>query len=254
MIDTNTYVSIVIGAILVEFTTGIIALQIKENLSKIKKLRFIYWEFISYGLIAIITTALYKIEQFKAFCNSFIISAYYVNESLLKKWYNFFVPWLNNNEVIQNSFFQAVSLKMVYFIIIGITLIACLFLLVVVIVDGLDIFDVIFVLIIFAMLAITPITCFYSVNVIFICTNNSETLTWIVMIIIQVILSLVFGIGFNLYKRENEKCEEQLEFKIDTEEKSIKKKISMNKFPENSSNSTYEDLLAEYAGETLEKR
>ncbi len=263
MIDTNTYVSIMIGAIFVQFTAGILTLQFKENISRKRIYRFIYWEIISYGFIAAITTILYKTEQFMDFCKLLVESAKYINDYLLNEWYNILLPWVGNDIVIQNSFFQVNSLKVFYFVIVGIALVLALTIFSILIPSVVDFFDVIITVAPIVLFLITPITDFYIINVLFICTNQSEIATWILMITISLVLIFIFKIGSKLYEEENEVNSADIDVTNDTFDIDFVKKNSnidhkkMSQDKENNNNkfstfisaNSYDDLLKEYAGD-----
>lgn len=264
MIDTNTYISIAVGAILVELIGVIFILVVNENLSKVKKWRFIYWSIISYGFVFGLTTILYKIEQLKELCSSFVASSNYIRISLLNKWYNFFMLWLNNDIAIQNSFFYSKSLKIFYFCVMVVVLSFLGIMLVLLISEGiLFISDFLQIVTLFAFQLVTPIAFFDYLNTIFFFVDKSITSTWIALFIPFLILLFIIGGGIFVYEMEEEKSSIDLKnTHINKNPYRIREKTTLDSDTSSTQNcrkskefssKSYNDLINEYAKETLKE-
>lgn len=111
-LDYNTYISLLIGAVLIEFVGVFLKLLISDkSISREKKFLTTYVSIIVYGIIAFTLTILYKkisISDFINFFRAFKHSADYIHENVLNHWYNFLFPWINNN--IKNSIFDSIIL------------------------------------------------------------------------------------------------------------------------------------------------
>lgn len=107
LIKYDTYVSLLFGSIVIEFAGILISLAIKGNeLSPKRKAKIIYFAIIAFGIFALILTVLYKgldAFHFNNVFESIDISREYMKTNVFNHWYNYFLPWINND--LTDSFF-----------------------------------------------------------------------------------------------------------------------------------------------------
>lgn len=212
-LDYNTYISLLIGSILIEFV-GVFLKLITDgkSISPKKKALAVYFSIIVYGIIAFMLTVLYKkisISDFVDFLKAFKRSGEYIHENVLNHWYNFFFPWINNNAT--KSIFDSTTLICLWTIVSMIFITPVITVIIYFFIDVYKVynngsydlldkeiarFKLFFALIAIALAAPIPMTIFYFYNTFYIAFDYSNQATIIFIVSVTVILSFLIIGGF----------------------------------------------------------